>query len=439
MAAVASEILIIILLILANGVLAMAEMAIVSARKARLQWRADEGDAGACAALDLANDPYDFMSTVQIGITLIGVLAGAFGGATIARELAAGLDRIPILAPYSDALSVAIVVVAITYLSLVIGELAPKRFALSNAEQIASRIARPMQRLSGILSPVSHLLSLSAGAVLRILGRQPASEPPVTEEEIKILLEKGTESGIFEPLEEEMVEHVFRLGERKASTLLTPRTEVVWIDVQDSEEEIHRKLTTSGHSRFPVAEGELDNVLGMVLAKDLLAQSLAGQPIDLRAILRSAPYVPESMPAFDLLERFKVARAKIALVLDEYSGIQGLVTTDDILDAIVGDIPGLGEISEAEAFQRDDGSWLLDGHLPLDEFAELFEIADLPVKGIETLGGLVMMLLGRIPSNGDRFEWARLRFEVLDMDGRRVDKVLVIPLGPLPSQEPACG
>lgn len=436
MAAVATEILIIFLLILANGVLAMAEMAVVSARKARLQVRADEGDTGASVALNLANEPGDFMSTVQIGITLIGVLAGAFGGATIADQIAAGLARISVLAPYSQALSVGIVVVTITYLSLVIGELAPKRLAISDPEQIASRLARPMQRLSRIFSPLSHLLSLSAGAILRLLGVREAAQAPVTEDEIKIMLEEGTEFGVFEPLEEEMVDHVFRLGDRRVSALLTPRTEVVWIDVQDSEDEIHRKVTASGHSRFPVAQGELDNVLGVVLARDLLAQSLAGQPIDLMAIRRPAPYVPETMRAFDLLETFKAARSKIALVLDEYGGIEGLVTTDDVMEAIVGDIPGLGERAKPEAIRRDDGSWLLDGHLPLDEFGELFDVAEPPGTGIDTLGGLVMALLGRIPATGDRFEWEGLSFEVLDMDGRRVDKVLVTPPEPLRQDEP---
>ena len=436
MAAVATEIVILFILILTNGILAMIEMAVVSARKARLQVRAAKGDAGASVALELATDPSDFMSTIQIGITLIGVLAGAFGSATIAKQIATGLVRIPFLAPYSQTISVGTVVVTITYLSLVIGELAPKRLALSNPEKIASRLARPMQRLSRILSPFSRFLSLSAGVVLRILAVHPAADSPASEEEIKFMLDEGRKLGIFEPLEEEMVDHVFRLGERRVTTLLTPRTEVVWIDLHDSEEEIHRKVTSSGHSRFPVAEGELDRVLGMVFAKDLLTQSLAGEPIDLRAILQPAPYVPETMPAFDVLERFKTARSKIALVLDEYGGIEGLVTTDDILEAIVGDIPVRGEEAEPEVFQREDGSWLLDGLLPLDELAELFELTEAPGKGIDTLGGLVMALLGRIPTAGDRFEWEGLGFEVVDMDGHRVDKVVVTPPGPQAQEDP---
>jgi putative hemolysin len=322
------------------------------------------------------------------------------------------------------------VVVAITYLSLVIGELAPKQIALYDAERIASRIARPIGWLSRVLAPVARLLSLSANAVVQVLRIRPTSDLPVTEEEIKIMLEQGTEAGVFEPLEEEMVDRVFRLGDRKVSALLTPRTEVVWIDVDDTEEEIRQKITDSGYSRFPVAKADLDNVLGVVLAKDLLARTLAGQPVGVKANLRSVPFVPENTPALTVLERFKTDRVKIALVLDEYGGLQGLVTTDDVLDAIVGDIPGLGEIAGAEALRRDDGSWLLDGHLPLDEFEDIFEVKDSPVSGVDTVGGLVMALLGRIPSAGDQFEWQGLRFEIMDMDGRRVDKVLVTPLGP---------
>jgi putative hemolysin len=433
MASVSFEILVILLLILVNGFLAMAELAVVSARKARLQQHANEGDSGARAALELASDPDDFLSTVQIGITLVGVLAGAFGGATIARELATVLDNIPILSPYSQVLSMTVVVLAITYFTLVLGELAPKQLAVDNAERIASRVAPAMSTLSRIASPIAHLLSLSADATLRVLGVRPSSEPPVTEEEIRIMIAQGAQTGVFEPLEEEMVEHVFRLGDRKVSVLLTPRREIVWLDVDDPPVEVQRKITASGHSRFPVAKGSLDNVLGLVLAKDLLAQSLAGQPPDPQAVLRPAPFVPESMRALDVLERFKEAHAKIALVVDEYGGVQGLVTADDILVAIVGDIPGLGEPEEAEAFRREDGSWLLDGMLALDEFQEIFGVEAPPAAGTETLGGFAMTCLGRIPMAGDQFEWGGLRFEIVDMDDHRVDKVLVVPLNSSPS------
>jgi putative hemolysin len=425
MTAIAIETLIILLLILTNGFLAMAEMAIVSARKARLQKRANEGDAGACAALELRDSPDDFLATVQIGITLVGVLAGAFGGATIANELAKVLAAIPFLAPYGEAISVGFVVLTITYLALVLGELAPKRIALLNPAQTASTVAPFMRTLSRIAAPIAHVLGLSTEAVLRFLGVQATDEPAVTEEEIKIMIEQGTQMGVFDPVEEEMVDHIFRLADRRVSTLQTPRTEIVWIDVDDGTEEIERKITASGRSRLPVAEGSLDNVLGLVLAKDLLSQSLGGKPLDPRSVLRPAPFVPESMRALDVLDRFREGHSKIALVVDEFGGLQGLVTTADILEAIVGDIPGLGEEDEPEAVKRADGSWLLDGMLPLDEFQELFQIEELPAEGVDTLAGFTMTRLDRIPSAGDEFEWRGLRFEVVDMDRHRVDKILV--------------
>jgi putative hemolysin len=428
MGSVALEIAIILLLILVNGVFAMAELAIVSARKARLQQRADKGDAGASAALALANEPGNFMSTVQIGITLVGVLAGAFGGATIARELAQGLQNLPLLAPYSEAVSVALVVLGITYLTLVLGELAPKQIALNDRERVAAAVAPTMRGLSRIAAPLARLLSLSADGVLRILGIRPSAAPPVTEEEIKIMIEQGTRIGVFDPVEEEMVDHVFRLGDRRVSAITTPRRDILWLDVNDPPQEIQRKVVVSGYSRFPVADGSLDNLVGLALAKDLLVQSLDGEPLDLRAALRPAALVPEAMPALDVLERFREARSKIAMVVDEYGGVLGLVTAADILEAIVGDIPGLGEEDEPEVVQRADGSWLLDGMLPLDEFGEVVGLGAVSVPGIDTLGGLVMASLGRIPTAGDRFEWKGLALEVVDMDGHRVDKVLVMPL-----------
>jgi putative hemolysin len=425
---IALEVFALLLLVMANGLFAMAEMAIVSARKPRLQRRAGEGDAGASAALAIAEDPDDFLATVQIGITLIGVLAGAFGGATIASELAEALAQIPFLAPYSEVLSVGLVVLAITYLSLVIGELAPKQFALGDSARIASRIAPYMNVLSRIASPIAHFLSLSAEAVLRLVGVESSSDLPVTEAELKLMLEEGTEVGVFDPLEEKMVERVLDLDDRRVSSLLTPRTDVVWIDVADTMEEIQDKITSSGHSRYPVAQGSLDNVIGLVLTKDLLAQSLVDQTIDVQAVLRPALFVPEGVPVLAVLEKFREEHTRIALILDEYGGLQGLVTTADILVAIVGEIQGVGDPSEPEIFQREDGTWLLDGKLSLEEFEELFKLPDISAEGSDTLGGLVMTLLGRIPSEGDQVEWGELSLEVVDMDGRRVDKVLVVPI-----------
>jgi magnesium and cobalt exporter, CNNM family len=426
------EVSVVVLLILLNGIFAMSEIAVVSARKTRLQQWAEEGNAKARAALELANNPNQFLATIQIGITLVGILAGAFGGATIANQLSVILNDVPWLAAYSHPLSLAFVVLFITYLSLIVGELVPKRLALNNPERLALAIATPMQALSRVAYPAVHLLGLSTEFLLRALGTKPSTEPPVTEEEIRALIEQGTQAGMFEEAEQEMVERVFRLGDRRVSAVMTPRTEIVWLDRGASAEEIRHTITESAHSRFLVADGSLDNVLGVVHAKDLLAHVLAEQVVDLAATLQQPSYVPESMRALKVLELFKQSGTHIALVIDEYGGIQGLVTPSDILEAIVGDLPEAGEQLEPLAVQREDGSWLLDGMLPIDEFKDLFDLGELPGEdqGIyQTLAGFVIMQLGRIPVAADSFEWEGLKIEVVDMDGNRVDKVLVTPAG----------
>jgi putative hemolysin len=428
MAEIAYEIVILILLIAANGVFAMSEMAIVSARKARLQQFADDGDEGARAALALAEAPNVFLSTVQIGITLIGILAGAFGGATLANRVAAAAGQVRWLAPYANEIGIGVVVLLITYLSLVMGELAPKRLALNKAETIAARVARPMYALSRLTAPIVHVLSASTDLLLRAVGARPSSEPPVTEEEIKIMIAQGAEVGVFEKAEKELVTGVFRLAERRVSTLMTPRPEIVWFDIDEPPQEIWRQMAASGHSAFPIYEGVMDNVLGIVNAKDLWARTVAGQPIDLRQMLVPPLFVPESTPALRVLELLRETRRHLALVIDEFGSIQGLVTLFDILEAIVGEIPSAAPWDEPEVVQREDGSWLLDGALPVDEMRELFDLDRLPDQergAYETLGGFVMMMLGRIPTAGDHFEWEGLRFEVVDMDRLRVDKVLV--------------
>jgi putative hemolysin len=432
MPSVILEGLVVVLLIFINGIFAMSEIAVVSARKTRLRQWAEEGDAKARAALELANNPNQFLATIQIGITLVGILAGAFGGATIASELAVILSDITWLAPYSRPLSLALVVLVITYLSLIVGELVPKRLALNNPERLAMVIAAPMQVLSRVAYPAVHLLGLSTEFLLRALGMKPSTEPPVTEEEIRALIEQGTQAGMFEEAEQEMVERVFRLGDRRVSAVMTPRTEIVWLDREASAQEIRRTITESVHSRFLVADGSLDNVLGVVHAKDLLAHMLGEQVVNLEATLQQPLYVPESMRALKVLELFKQSGTHIALVIDEYGGIQGLVTPSDILEAIVGDLPEAGEEVEPLAVQREDGSWLLDGMLPVDEFKDLFDLGELPGEdqGIyQTLAGFVVMQLGRIPAASDYFIWEGLKIEVMDMDGNRVDKVLVAPTG----------
>jgi putative hemolysin len=422
--------LVIFLLIIINGIFAMSEIAVLSARKSRLQQLAEAGDTQARAALELANAPNQFLSTIQVGITLIGVLAGAFGGATIAKQLAAWLGEIPPLAPYSHALSLAFVVAITTYLSLIVGELVPKRLALNGPERLAAAIAKPMQALSKVAYPIVHVLSLSTEFVLRLLGIKPSSEPSVTEEEIRALIEEGARSGMFEEAERAMVERVFRLGDRRVGAVMTPRTEIVWLDSEAPAEEIRDTIMGSAHSRFLVAQGSLDNVLGIVQAKDLLVHFLGQHAVDLTTILQQPLYVPETMGALKVLELFKQSGTHIALAIDEYGGIQGLVTPNDILEAIVGDLPAAGEDAEPLALQREDGSWLLDGMLPVDEFKALFRLGPLPGEEqavYHTLAGFVIMQLGRIPRAGDFFEWEGLKIEVVDMDGNRVDKVLVSP------------
>ncbi|HEY9650911.1 MAG TPA: hemolysin family protein [Coleofasciculaceae cyanobacterium] len=424
------EIVFIVLLILLNGVFSMSEMAIVSARKVRLQQLANQGNIEARRALELADSPNQFFSTVQIGITLIGTLAGAFGGATLAEKLAVQLRLIPFLAVNADAIALFLVVLLITYLSLVLGELVPKRLALNNPERIATGVASPMRFLAKFAAPVVHLLSASTDLVLRILGIGPTTEPEVTEEEIKILIEQGTEAGTFEEAEQDMLNRVFRLGDRRVSALMTPRPDIIWLDLDDSAEANRRVITESAHSRFPVCQGELDNVLGIIQVNELLAQCLSGKPLDLTASLQRPLYVPESTPGLKILELFKQSGTHIAIVVDEYGVIQGLVTLNDILEEIVGDIPSIDEMDEPQAVQRDDGSWLLDGMLSVEEFFELFEIEELPKEqrgNYHTMGGFVVNHLGRIPTATDHFEWRNMRFEVMDMDGNRVDKVLVVP------------
>jgi putative hemolysin len=429
MAVVTAEIVIILLLISINGVLAMSEIAVVSARKARLQHRADGGDAGAKAALELAEAPGKFLSTVQIGITLVGILVGAFGGATIASHLSDWIARFDLLAAYSETLSVLIVVAVITYLTLVLGELAPKRIGLSFADQIASRVALPMKGLSRLTAPLVRLLTRSTDAVLRIAHIPKASEPEVSDDEVRLLIQEGTSLGIFEPIEEEIVDQLFRLSDRTVASVITPRTEMVCIDINESTDAIRTLVIESGFSRYPVIDATSENVLGQIRIKDLMAFYLTSSEVDIERVMQPPLFVPESTAALDMLERFRKTQTKMALVIDEFGGVMGLLTLNDIVEEIVGDLPSLSESHDAEIVQRDDGSWLLDGMLPLADFEDLFdiEVADDIDGRYQTVGGLVMALLGHVPSTGDHCDWASHRIEVVDMDGRRVDKVLVVP------------
>jgi putative hemolysin len=427
------DLLIVLLLIFLNGLFVMSEMAIVSVRKVRLQQQANQGSTNARVALDLANAPNQFLPTVQIGITLLAILSGAFGESSVSRRLEPVLQLIPSLAPYSQAISSVIAVLTITYLTLIIGELVPKRLALNNPEPIAASVAIPMRMLSKIGAPAVYLLSYSTDLILRIMGIVPSTEPQVTEEEIKVLIEQGTEAGTFEEAEQEMVERVFRLGDRRVSALMTPRPDLVWLDLEDSVEENRQKMLGSGHSRFPVCQGGLDNVLGLVHVTDMLSRNLTGQELDLSASLRRPLFVPESTRGLKVLELFKQSSNQIALVVDEYGVIQGLVTVNDILVELVGDLPSVEDADEPQAVQREDGSWLLDGMLPVEDFFEIFGIEDSSSEhkgSYHTMGGFVITNLGKIPTAAEHFEWNNLRVEVVDMDGNRVDKVLVMPIEP---------
>jgi putative hemolysin len=431
------ELLIILLLIVANGVFAMSETALLSARKARLQQRADEGDQRAAAALELANQPNTFLATVQIGITLIGILAGAFGGATLAGTLAELLRSVPLLASSAEPLAFALIVLLTTYLSLIIGELVPKRLALTNPERIVSQVAAPMRLLSRMAAPLVRFLDGSTNLMLQLLNVRASATPEVTEEEIKVMIAQGTQTGTFEETERELVNGVFRLADVRVDALMTPRTEVTWFEVNEPIESVREKIVKSGRSRFPVARGSLDDVIGVVRAKDLLVRALAGEPFDLTACLQPPLFVPESLTALKMLNRFRDANTHIALIIDEYGGLRGVVTIADVLAEIVGGKYLEEEAVEPEAVQREDGSWLIDGMMMIDEFAELFPMLRLPDESereYQTLGGYLMSQFGRIPQIGDLHEADGLRFEVVDMDGYRVDRVLVSPLPP-PEQE----
>jgi putative hemolysin len=423
------QIAIIVALTILNGLFAMSETALVSSRKARLGQRAEAGDSGSYVALDLAEDPTRFLSTVQIGISLIGVLAGAFGGATLAEPLANALSGVPGLAPYSWPVAFGIVVAGITYLSLIVGELVPKRLALNDPEAVASRMAPPMRLLSTLASPGVRLLASSTEVVLRLLGARRSEDPPVTEQEFEALLEEGERAGVFEEEERKLVGRALRLDDRPVRELMTPRPRIVWLDTEAPPQEHRRLVAESRHSYYPVARGDLDNLLGLASVKDAWARMMEGERVGLLEALRPPPLVPEGVPATAALEAFKRSGVPVALVIDERGNCEGLVTLTDILEALVGEVPDIHTPEEdAPILQRADGSWLVDGLTAADELKARLGLRKLPNEDLDnyqTVGGLVMDQLGRIPAEGDRFEWGGFSFEVVDMHGRRVDKVLV--------------
>jgi len=423
------ELLILLLLILLNGVFAMSEMSVVSARKVRLEQWADEGRHGASVALALANEPGDFLSTIQIGITSVAVLSGALSEATVAKDLAEQFSAFSPLRPYADTLALGVVVVGVTLCFLIIGELVPKRLALRNPEGIASVIARPMQLLSKLASPLAKTLSLTTEAVLRLFGIQALPGPPITQEEIKVLMEQGAQAGVFERHEQVMVSRVFRMDERRLASAMTPRVDITYLDMNDSFETNRQKLVASPHSRFPLCKGGLDDIVGIVHAKALLDDAFEGRVADLASHATKPLYLPDTLTVMELLEMFKKRRQHLALVVDEYGELQGLVTMTDVMETLVGDIPTVEEAYEPDIVRREDGSLLIDGTVAVERFRDVTGLEEqLPGEdtgSYHSLGGFVMMQLGRVPQVGDKFESSGFRFEIVDMDRNRVDKLLV--------------
>ncbi len=423
------EIIIILLLILANSVLSMSETAFVSVRKVRLQQLADDGDARAQEALKIASDPDQFLSTLELGMTLISTLTGVFGGALIAHWLAGYLRLIPWLAAYSDGISLTIIVVIITYASLVLGELVPKRLALSRPERITIMVARAMRLLSTIAAPLVSLLSLSTDGVLRLIRWHPSNDPPVSPDEIRILIEQGRQSGIFELEQQQLIERIFALRDRRVSALMRRRPDIIWLDIAAPSETLHEMIKRTNYSRFPVCRGNLDNLLGIVRVKDLFLQQLSDQEQDIELILQEPVYVLERTSTLKTLEMFRTTGRTLALVTQEDGNIQGLITLYDILRAIVGDVSFPDDIDDVRSVQREGESYILDGALPINKLKELLRLKSLPDEeqgGYETVGGLILMTLGHIPQVGEVLEWGGYRFEVRQMEGRRVTQVGVI-------------
>ena len=419
------ELAILIFLVLLNGVFAMSELAIVSAKKPRLKASADRGDKGAKAALKLLDDPSRMLSTVQIGITLIGIIAGAYGATALADDLAPVIvANFPTLTEWADDIAFGIVIVLTTYLSLVLGELVPKRIAMTAPEAIAGLMAPAMAMLATASSPVVWVLKASTNGLLTVLGLNKAKQADITEEEIHSLIEEGHSAGLIEPEERLMIAGVMRLGDRTVRAIMTPRPDIVWLDLTKPIEDNLVRIRESGHSRFPLAEASIDHVIGIVQTKELL--TLIGEGIDLRAAMHSPVIVPESLSVLRLLDSMRGNPVRMVFVADEYGVIQGLVTAADLLEAIAGD----GALSADEALtapvRRDDGSWLVDGMMPIDEFERLVQSPGLAEEGqFDTVAGLIISLTQKLPAVGDVAERWPLSFEIVDLDGRRIDKVIV--------------
>jgi putative hemolysin len=420
------EIAILLGLIVLNGVFAMSEIALMTARKARLQKLAEAGDLSAGAAIQLGDDPNRFLSTVQIGITSIGILNGIVGEATLAHPFSIWLQRIGVEGNLSGYLATGLVVISITYFSIVLGELVPKRLGQISPEPIARLVARPMLWLAALTKPFVRLLSGSTQLVLRTFGVTECSEPRVTQEEINMMLAEGSSAGVIEHHEHQMVRNVFRLDDRQIASLMVPRSDIVYFDVNEPLDENLKRFEESDHSRFPVVRGGWDDVLGVVNARQLLVPTLRNEKPSLTKDLQPAVFVPESLTGMELLENFKNSGVQLAFIIDEYGEVQGIVTLQDVMEAITGEFK-THRAEDAWAVQREDGSWLLDGLIPVPELKDRLSLKGVPEEErgrYNTLSGMVMLLLGRLPQTTDRCEWENWTFEIIDIDGKRIDKVL---------------
>jgi putative hemolysin len=423
------EIALILALILANGLFAAAEIAVVSARKGRLEHEAERGRRGARVALDLADSPNRFLSTVQVGITLIGTLAAAFGGARLADVLADALRLIPAIEPYAATLALGAVVLLISYISLILGELVPKRIALQDPEAIAIRLAPLMQGLGRFTGPVVRFLTFSSEVVLRLLGRQTVEETPITEDDVMALVREGTAEGTLEAAEADLISSVFAFTERTVRSLMTPRTQVVAVEVSRPLADVIGLVTECGYSRIPVFQETLDSVIGIVYARDLLRAVGQSPAPGIAALMRPPIYIPETQRAVAVFQQLKHQRSALAIVLDEYGQTAGIISMEDLLEELVGEMSDPDQAADEPIVRRDDGSYLVDGLLPFLDLAEALHFpspeAIMHEHDFETVAGFVIALLGRIPSVGSSVEWEHWHFEVVDMDGKRIDKVLV--------------
>jgi putative hemolysin len=417
------EILIVVGLILLNGLLSMTEIALVSARKVRFEVEIKQGKKSARTALDLTNNPDKFLSTIQIGITLVGILTGLFSGEAFAQDLADLLVQVSWLQPYALIVSKLVIVFLVTYLTLVFGELVPKRIGMSFAEKVAMMMAKPMNMLSAIASPFVWILSKSTTLVILLLGLNKTEKKKVTEEEIKAIVQEGFDGGEVQEVEQDIVERVFTLGDRDVGSIMTHRSDVVWMDIKDNVETIREKVKNNLFNSYPVASEKFDNIVGVVYLKDLFGR-IDLPDFSLSQVLRPAQFVPENQSVYNTLEQLRKARVKYGLVTDEFGGIQGIVTSKDILEGLIGEMLDIDEDQEIK--ERNDGTWLVDGQYSFYNFLEYFDMEDLYAQyDYNTLSGLILEKMERIPKAGDKLTWKCFDFEIMDMDKARIDKVLV--------------